>query len=101
VLDEPRHAEVAVAVGDRFQGRGLGRALFAALTASARHRGIERFFFSVQPSNQPVLRMLQGIQTELDESEGLITGSFDLVDVASQPRDSEFVDLLESVRHPA
>ena len=98
VVNDRSCAEVAVAVGDPFQRRGLGRALFEALVASARHNGIEQLCFWVHPSNEHVLRMLQGIETELDDSEGMVTGSFELADIAPRRRDAEFVALLKLAR---
>ena len=52
-------AEVAVAVVDEFQQRGLGRTLFDALVSSARHNGVGKLYFSVHPANEIVLRMMR------------------------------------------
>jgi protein lysine acetyltransferase len=50
---DPRVAEVAVAVVDSWQGRGLGTALLDAIAARAREEGVERFTASVLANNSP------------------------------------------------
>jgi GNAT superfamily N-acetyltransferase len=54
-LPDPRAAEVAVAVDDEWQGRGLGRRLMRRLAERARDEGITRLFAYVGPDNRPVL----------------------------------------------
>ena len=87
--------EVAVAVVDEFQQRGLGRTLFDALVSSARHNGVGELYFSVYPANEIVLRMMRGVGARLDDSEGLIVGHFRAADVPPGPNHSEFVELLK------
>jgi GNAT superfamily N-acetyltransferase len=55
---DPRAAEVAVAVVDDWQGKGLGTLLLLRLVAAARERGIERFAGQVLASNQAVRDVL-------------------------------------------
>ena len=88
-------AEVAVAVVDEFQRRGLGRVLFDALVSSARHNGVGRLYFSVHPTNEIVLRMMRGVGARLDDSEGLVVGHFEAKDVSQGPNHSGFVELLK------
>ena len=57
--DEPTAAEPAVAVVDRFQGRGLGTLLLARLAEAARERGIEVFRCEILAVNQSVLHLLR------------------------------------------
>lgn len=57
--DDPATAEVAVAVVDDWQGRGLGSALLHAVASRARGEGIERFSASVLAHNQVVLHTLR------------------------------------------
>jgi RimJ/RimL family protein N-acetyltransferase len=52
-------AEVAVAVVDEFQRRGLGRALLTILAKVARDHGIKTFSLIVLPENQQMLGLLR------------------------------------------
>ena len=54
-------AEVAVAVIDEFQRRGLGRALLTILAKVAREQGIRTFSLIVLPENQQMLGLLRKI----------------------------------------
>ena len=56
--EDPRTAEVAVAVTDAWQRRGLGTLLLHDLTARAREAGVERFSASVLAENETMLDML-------------------------------------------
>lgn len=68
---DPRSAEVAVAVVDGWQGRGLGSALLEALAARAREERVERFTASVLADNSPMLELLRGLgDTEVIDREG-------------------------------
>jgi GNAT superfamily N-acetyltransferase len=91
-------AEFAITVVDHFQRRGLGRALFEALVASARASGIEEFRFSIEPWNRSVIRMLPGVDVTLDEGDGMLNGRFELVRVPPSEHEREYVDLLDSFR---
>ena len=53
-------AEVAVAVVDEWQRRGVATALMQALSERARETGIQRFTALVSPENTVVLEALQG-----------------------------------------
>jgi len=59
--DDPAVAEIAVAVIDDWQGRGLGTALLDGLTARAREEGVERFSAVVLAENRPMLDLLDGL----------------------------------------
>ncbi|MHB8587764.1 MAG: GNAT family N-acetyltransferase [Candidatus Dormibacteraceae bacterium] len=52
-------AEVAVAVVDEFQRRGLGGALLAILARAARQHGIKNFTLIVLPENRQMLGLLR------------------------------------------
>lgn len=54
-------AEVAVAVIDEYQHRGLGGALLAILARVARQHGIKTFTLIVLPENQQMLGLLRKI----------------------------------------
>lgn len=54
-------AEVAIAVADEFQHRGIGRRLLAAGAAWARRERIARFTATMLASNAPIHRLLIGL----------------------------------------
>ena len=60
-LEDPGAAEVAVAVADNCQGRGLGTILLAHLLARARQEGIERFTATVLADNRGSLEVLSAL----------------------------------------
>ena len=53
--DDPEAAEVAVAVDDGWQGRGIGRRLIRELVDRARAEGVTRLLAYVSIDNRPVL----------------------------------------------
>jgi len=59
--EAPDSAEVAVAVVDDWQGRGLGSALLEELTERAGEEGIERFTATVLAENRQVIELLRGL----------------------------------------
>jgi GNAT superfamily N-acetyltransferase len=98
IVGDDGRAEIAVTVVDEYQGRGLGRALFDALVASARASGIHRLWFSIQPWNRAVLRMMEGFAVSYDEEEGMLSGTVDVAAVPRGDRDDEYVALLDRYR---
>lgn len=54
---EPKVAELAVAVVDSHQGRGLGTLLLAMLSRSAAQNGIETFLGYVLAEDAPIMRI--------------------------------------------
>jgi RimJ/RimL family protein N-acetyltransferase len=62
-------ADMAIVVGDPWQGLGLGRQLARLLAKAASEQGIERFAGSLLADNRPALRIMKGVGTgfELDE----------------------------------
>ena len=58
-LREPATAEVAFAVADDLQGRGVGTRLLDQLAALADAAGIERFVAVVMPENRPMLAVFE------------------------------------------
>jgi RimJ/RimL family protein N-acetyltransferase len=57
--DDPRAAEVAVAVDDGWQGRGIGRRLMAELVDRARAEGVTRLLAYVSVDNHRVLAWIE------------------------------------------
>lgn len=60
--------ELALAVADSFQRRGLGRLLLDQIGRSARRRGLARLEMDVLPGNAPVLGLLLGCPWPLSVS---------------------------------
>ncbi|HLH72797.1 MAG TPA: GNAT family N-acetyltransferase, partial [Chloroflexota bacterium] len=60
-LRDPERAEMAIAVDDAEQGRGIGTALFERLAADARRIGIRRFLALVLAANHPMIELLHGL----------------------------------------
>ncbi|HEV2141023.1 MAG TPA: GNAT family N-acetyltransferase [Candidatus Dormibacteraeota bacterium] len=77
-------AEVAVAVIDEFQRRGLGGVLLAELARVARSQGIRSFQLIVLPENRQMLGLLRkmGWIHQAKLSGGVYEISFDLPDLA-------------------
>jgi putative redox protein len=61
--DDPTVAELAVAVIDDWQGRGVGSRLVAALADRAREQGITRFSAYVLAGNEMMLGLLEDLGT--------------------------------------
>ena len=79
VLDhDPTVAEVAFAVADDQQGRGLGTELLQLLTTYARSRGIVGFRAFVLPENRQMLRVFRNSGFELNRTleDGVYTVDF-------------------------
>lgn len=63
--DDPTAAEVAFAVADDQQGRGIGTELLQLLTAHARRQGIDKFRAFVLPENVQMMRLFRNSGYEL------------------------------------
>ena len=59
--DDPSSAEVAIAVAEAYQGRGIGTALVEAAVAWARSEGIRILTATMLASNAPIQRLLTGL----------------------------------------
>jgi acetate---CoA ligase (ADP-forming) len=55
----PRRAEMALAIADTYQGRGLGTILLGQLAEAAAAAGLEMFEAVVRPENHRMLQMLR------------------------------------------
>tara|TARA_R110000765_G_scaffold382796_1_gene474056 strand:+ start:327 stop:911 length:585 start_codon:yes stop_codon:yes gene_type:complete len=56
---EPHIAEIALAVVDEFQGKGMGTLFADILREAARHRGVSEFHAIVLADNKKILAMAQ------------------------------------------
>jgi acetyl coenzyme A synthetase (ADP forming)-like protein len=73
IVDGKGSAEVAFAVTDEYQGRGIGTILLEHLAAIARAAGIERLVAHVMADNKPMMRVFEdsGFVVEEDLSNGI------------------------------
>ena len=70
--DRPDTAEMAVVVGDPFQGQGVGRAITNVLADAAVEAGIRRFAATMAGDNEAARRLMHTFARRLDE--GRISG---------------------------
>ncbi|MDX6475187.1 MAG: hypothetical protein QOH95_698 [Gaiellaceae bacterium] len=79
-LRDPTRAEVAFAVADDFQRRGIGSRLLERLAAHARLAGIERFVAQVLPENAAMLRVFSdtGFEVQRRYLDGVVEVEFEL-----------------------
>ena len=73
-------AEVAVAVADSWQGRGVGTALLGRLAERARAEGVGRFTAVVLAENRPMLELIDAIGEAhvVDRDQGSVAIEVDL-----------------------
>ena len=64
---EPDTAEIAVTVGDSWQGRGLGSLLGTHLAHLARNRGIWTFTATMASENKPAHRLMARLTEHLEQ----------------------------------
>jgi hypothetical protein len=77
---DPAVAELAIAVVDDWQGRGLGTALLHQLAARASEEGVKRFSASVLEGNRRMLDLLRDLADVevLDRDRGVVERLMDL-----------------------
>jgi RimJ/RimL family protein N-acetyltransferase len=90
----PDTADVAVTVVDEWQGRGLGSALLARLSARALDAGIVYFSAEVLAENRSMLALLSRLGRVESESSGTVVESRIEIAEPSQQDEAEFLDLL-------
>lgn len=98
VTDDPTRAEIAITVLDRMQRRGVGRALFEALTAVARHDGVHELSFEARSDNEAIVSLMGEIEIAPLLSNGLIERSIRLADLPTTSHDEGLVAVIEEVR---
>ena len=59
-------AEAAITVVDEWQRKGLGKLLLLRLVEAARERGVKIFRTTLLASNEPVRKLLRGLDPEID-----------------------------------
>jgi len=77
--NDPTVAEIAFTVADDYQGRGIGKFLFGALSLAARVNGIERFSARMLSDNAPMRAMMDGYGAAWQrEDVGVVTTVIDV-----------------------
>jgi acetyltransferase len=66
VRTESDTAEMALTVGDPWQGRGLGRTLAALLAERMREQGVTKIAGTMLAGNTAAFRLMRGFGTQLD-----------------------------------
>ena len=62
----PGLAEAAITVVDAWQRKGLGKILLLRLVEAARERGVKKFRTTLLASNEPVRKLLRGLDPDID-----------------------------------
>jgi acetyltransferase len=99
----PRAAELAIAVADAWQGRGVGRRLVDGIIRAAAERGIARMYALTLAENQQIRALLQpytGGRVRL-EDDGLLCLSFDVLSCVGPVTISAFLDSLRQAARAA
>ena len=78
IVTEPGSAEVAFAVVDEYQGKGIGTALLRHLELIARERRLDRLVAEVLPENAPMLAMFRRCGFVAKRSRGAVHVALDL-----------------------
>lgn len=91
-------AEFAITVLDRFQDRGVGRVLLAALVAVARSDGVEAMCFEANADNAAVQRLLGEIELGPTSSRGTLERRIRLSDLPEASFEDELVAVIDEVR---
>ena len=74
VVTKPGEAEVAFAVVDQYQGRGIGASLMRHLAAIAREAGLREFTAEVLPHNKAMLQVFEksGLRVGMKRDSGTV-----------------------------
>ena len=83
--DDPTEAEVAVAVGDPWQGRGVATALLQRLVARAREEGIDHFVALVMSDNTDALELFRHLAPGGSHTRRSASGHTELVMALPDP----------------
>jgi protein lysine acetyltransferase len=83
--DDPTEAEVAVVVGDPWQGRGVATALLQRLVARAREEGIDHFVALVMSDNTDALELFRHLAPGGSHTRRSASGHTELVMALPDP----------------
>lgn len=80
-------AQVAFAVDDRFQGRGIASRMLRRLIRIARERGIRQFEADVLADNEPMLAVFRhaGLPLRKSQADGVVHATLLLAEQPQQP----------------
>lgn len=95
---DDRSAEIAITVLDTMQQRGVGRALFEALTAVARADGINEFYFEAQADNEAVMSLVREFEVSPLVSAGLVERRLRISSLPATPHDDAMLAVIDEVR---
>ena len=97
--EDPELAEIAVAVVDDWQGRGLGTELVTRLLRRAQEEGIHRFIALVAVENEVMVNLLHDLGGDLRSSPNEAGAVEYTLTPAPEGRGREVVDLLRAFGH--
>jgi GNAT superfamily N-acetyltransferase len=83
--DDPTEAEVAVVVGDPWQGRGVATALLQRLVGRAREEGIDHFVALVMSDNEEALELFRHLAPAGSRTRRSASGHTELVMSLPEP----------------
>lgn len=102
LADEPGVAEIAIAVVDPYQRRGVGEALLAALCHEALSAGVHSLRATVLPGRRGLIDRLRALGATLRHRDGLVEGELPLAawpaGLTATPAGRRFATALEAVR---
>jgi len=99
--DRPDTADLAVTVADAWQGRGLGSAMLARLSALALEAGIVYFHVEILAENRAVLDMLPKLGQVETEASGSVVGARIEIAEPAQEEQAEVRSLLSALARGA
>ena len=92
--DRPDTADLAITVIDSWQGRGLGSALLARLSARALEVGVTHFTADVLAENRPMLALLPSLgRFETDHDGPVVSARIEIAEPHDRAQ-QDFLDLL-------
>jgi GNAT superfamily N-acetyltransferase len=98
VPEEGGPAEIAITVLDHMQRRGVGRALFEALTAVARHDDVHELCFEAQAYNEAVMSLIRDVEISPILSGDVVERVIRVSALPTTPHDGAMVEVIEEAR---
>ena len=98
--EEPTEAEVAIVVGDPWQGRGVATALLDRLVNRARDAGIDHFIALVLSENQDAIELFRSVAPDGSTTRRSASGHVEMLIEIPEPgelQDSRLAGVLRTV----